>query len=248
MSAKSLDAASSDKIDGSDVIKKLKRAFGAKNESDMEDASLATRLGLSPGTLRNWRQHGLTPLRVAYAVERARAAAGREAEMEAIKPIIEFLPIYPARSPQGARLILFAKREKGRSEDHPHNAGLRKTLENTHGVYVFHDSRGRALYVGKSEKSSLWDEMNSAFNRDRAVQTVRRVEHPSNNVRFQLADERLRPIKPVRLPLSDMADYVSAYAVSPGLVSIVESMLMRSFANDVLNVRMERFGGGRQDR
>ena len=37
-----------------------------------------------------------------------------------------------------------------------------------------------------------------------------------------------------------MASYFSAYKVDDGMIGDVEALLVRSFANDLLNIRMER--------
>lgn len=84
-----------------------------------------------------------------------------------------------------------------------------------------------------------------AFNRNRGdVQSIMRVKHPANNVAYTIDREKNRQIRPAVVPLHDMAHYVSAYEVLPGMVGVVEAMLVRSFANDLLNVRMERFDNG----
>jgi hypothetical protein len=120
--------------------------------------------------------------------------------------------------------------------------GLRDELESSNGVYVFFDSRGQALYVGKARKQSLWSEMTNAFNRTRGdLQTIRRVKHPERRQRYRTSDEKARQPVPVSVPLHELAHYFSAYRVSPTLVGDIEALLVRSFANNLLNKNMEKF-------
>ena len=111
-----------------------------------------------------------------------------------------------------------------------------------HGIYIFYDSRGRALYAGKTRQRTLWQEINSAYNRDRSVQQIRRVKHPERRQNFRRSDEKQRQIRLRTVPLNDLAAYFSAYNVVDGLIGELESLLIRGFANDLLNVRMENFG------
>jgi hypothetical protein len=124
---------------------------------------------------------------------------------------------------------------------HPYLEGLRKELESKHGIYVFHDSRGRAIYAGKAQKLSLWTEINNAFNRDRReVQSIKRVAHPQNKVQYKGHKEKARQIVRMNVPLHDIAAYFSAYAVPEPLIGKFEALIVRAFANDLLNVRMEK--------
>ena len=47
------------------------------------------------------------------------------------------------------------------------------------------------------------------------------------------------------MPLHDLATYFSAYEVADVMIDDLEALMVRSFANDLLNIRMERF---RRDR
>jgi hypothetical protein len=86
--------------------------------------------------------------------------------------------------------------------------------------------------------------MNNALNRDRGdVQSVFRVTHPEAKGHFAESGEKIRQIRSQGVKLHDMAVYVSAYEVASGLIDTFESVLIRSFANDLLNVKMEKFGG-----
>lgn len=64
-----------------------------------------------------------------------------------IKPLVEMFPLEVVDSLHGAKFELFPARKN----DKPHRRELRELLNRTHGVYVFYDSRGSALYVGKAK-------------------------------------------------------------------------------------------------
>lgn len=109
---------------------------------------------------------------------------------------------------------------------------------------MFYDSRGRALYVGKTEQRNLWSEANNAFNRNLGRSDTRQiflVSHPYiRNREFLRADELHRRIKKMPTRLYDLASYICAYEVNQEHISAAEVLLIRAFPNDLLNVRMER--------
>jgi hypothetical protein len=83
--------------------------------------------------------------------------------------------------------------------------------------------------------------MNNAFNRNRGeVQSIKRVAHPSRRVAYHEAEHGKRPIKNGTVALHEIASYISAYAVPDELINKLEALIVRGFANDLLNARMER--------
>jgi hypothetical protein len=157
----------------------------------------------------------------------------------AIRPIVEFFDLEPEDSSRGKRVELFSS---AIAKDHPYLKGLKETLKRANGIYIFYDSRGRALYAGKARDRFLWSELKSAFNRDRHDhQKIKRVEHPYRRVSFLSASEKLRRIRPVQVPLHELASYVSIYEVIPGFIDDLEALIVRAFANDLVNARMEKF-------
>ena len=162
---------------------------------------------------------------------------------------MEFFEIDLCDSRYGASFELFGiKDESGKV--HPYYAGLRSELESKHGVYIFFDSRGQAIYAGKARRQTLWKEMNLALNRDRgAVQTIKRVRHPAGRrMEYRTSDEKDRQIVDQQVSLSGIASYFSAYEVVDEMIEDVEALLVRSFANDLLNIKMERFERHRRKR
>lgn len=228
---------------GEEIVSRLKKGFDVSTNRE-----LAARLGLSTVALHNWAKRSrVTPRQVSGLVKRASAVASTNAEVTAIRPIVEFFPINKTKSTRSDRYELFSVSVDGRV--HPYRKGLRTELENNHGIYMFFDSRGQAIYAGKAKKQTIWHEMKLAFNRERGdVQTIKRVKQPTRKQQYRTSDERVRQIRDFIVPLHDLAAYFSAYEVADGMVNELEAMLVRSFPNDLLNKRMERFGHQRRIR
>ena len=211
-----------------------KRSNRFKTNNDV-----AQYLGSKAAQLSNWRTKGrdITNREIAGLFERSRKAAVEEARRTAIKPIAEFYPIVRVLSRREAKWELFES-----DDNAPLPArGLRNALNSARGIYVFYDTRGRSLYVGKTEKLTLWKEMNNAFNRDRGRQELFRVRHPTRNQEFVSAADKPRQIRQASVVLADLAAYFSAYEITPGMIDVIETLLIRAFANDLLNKKMETF-------
>ena len=82
--------------------------------------------------------------------------------------------------------------------------------------------------------------MKNAFNRDRETQKVYRVYHPMKT-EFVSAHEKNRQPRETQICLYELAAYFSAYHVLEGMIDELEALLVRGFANDLLNARMETF-------
>jgi len=206
------------------------------------DSGLSKQLGLTVAAIHYWKKRRtVTSRQIAGLVKSARMASATTVEATAIKPLVEFFRIQKCPSRQRAKYELFGTKAPDGST-HPYWDGLRKQLERHHGVYIFFDSRGQAIYTGKARKQYLWHEMNLAFNRERGdVQKIKRVRHPENKVEYRPFEEKSRQIQDHIVPLHDLAAYFSAYYVADRMINVLEAMLIRSFANDLLNSRMERF-------
>lgn len=217
-----------------ELIYALEKKLGTTSQGQ-----LAAALGVSEATLTNWknRDEDLSPLQVANALAKSRVAAVQKAQLETIQPVVEFYPINKCLSKKEASWQLF----NGCEEANLYAQGLRAELEICFGLYIFYDSRGRALYVGKARQQSLWREMNLAFNRPREIQKVSLVHHPDRNQEFKSGYEKLRQPKDTQLELFELANYFSAYHIDDGMIDDLEALLVRGFANDLLNVRMETF-------
>ncbi len=215
------------------LIYALRKKFNAKNSTE-----LAKKLGLTLQTIINWQKREDIHLSaIVNAWEKSHKTAISEALHNTIKPIVEFYAINRCKSKQNAKFELF---ETNKSET-KYLTGLREILSKSHGVYIFYDSSGQALYAGKAQKQPLWKEMNLAFNRDRAVQKIKLTKHPARNQAFKMGSDQIRQPKETQLDLSKLAYYFSAYAVGDKMIGDLEALLVRGFANDLLNKKMEKF-------
>lgn len=221
---------------GSELLDALKRKFRTETAKELK-----SKLGVSGMVVRGWRiqKRNITSRQVANIVASARRAAVEESRREMIKPIVEFLPLNVTLSKggQGVKYRLFPFDE----EQSRYLRELRDALRQAHGVYIFYDSRGRALYAGKAKRTSLWNEMNYVLNRRREGQSLYRVKHPKRSVRFRPSDEKRRQPRERPVLLHEVATYASAYEVEHSVIDSLEALLVRGFANDLLNTRMETF-------
>ena len=217
-----------------ELIDALAKKLDTKSQGELADV-----LGVTVQTLINWknRNEDLSPQQVATALSKSRAAAVLKSQFETIRPIVEFYRINRCLTRREAAWQVF----DGGADDILYAQGLKKALDEGCGIYIFYDSRGHALYVGKAREQSIWKEMNLAFNRKREVQTIALVNHPERNQEFKPGYEKLRQPKDTQLELFDLAHYFSAYQVDDGMIDDLEALMVRGFANDLLNVKMETF-------
>lgn len=221
-----------------ELIAALEKKLGTSSQAD-----LAQTLGITVTTLCNWknRDEDLSALQVASALAKSQSAAVRKSQLETIQPIVELYPIDKCESRRQASWVLF----NGGTTANLYAQGLRSALNESYGIYIFYDSRGQALYVGKAREQSLWKEMNLAFNRQRALQKIALVRHPERNQEFKPGYEKLRQPKDTQLELWGLARYFSAYHVDRGMIDDLEALMVRGFANTLLNARMETFAHSR---
>lgn len=222
-----------------DFISDLRKKFAEEYEIG-GDNGIADRLGISRQTLRNWAKSDseLAAYQITNAFLKSRDAAVTDSQFHTIKPIVEFYPIHVSESQKGANWELLPLRDDATA----HQNGLRDELLKCSGLYIFYDTRGKALYAGKAKAQNLWKEMNNTFNRSRGeVQSIMLVPHPERNQEFDPAYRHPRQPKDRTLKLYDMAAYFSAYWVLDGMIDDLEALLVRGFANDLLNVKMEKF-------
>lgn len=222
---------------GADLIDEFARRINKKYGAGYAtERILADTLGVTLAGLAKYRASKLTPRQVANLAQSFAKAQRGALVSSTVVPVAEFFPISEHVTAKGKHLLFSVQ------DAHPYLVGLREKLEKARGVYVFHDSRGRSIYAGKALKLSLWAEMNNAFNRDRKeVQSIKRVSHPRNRVGYKSHDEKGRQVVRQPVPLHDIASYFSAFEVPEILIGKFEALIVRAFANDLLNVRMEKF-------
>ena len=216
------------------LLDALERKLGSTSQQ-----GLAHILGVTVQTVVNWkhRNKDLSPLQVASALSKSRLAAVLHSQRQTIQPIVEFYEINCFESARSDKFQVI----DGSKNDTLYAQGLRESLKVSHGIYIFYDSRGKALYVGKAGLQDLWKEMNLAFNRAREVQKVSLAHHPDRNQRFKTGREKVRQPTPTQLTLADLACYFSAYKVVDEMIDDLEALMVRGFPNDLLNVKMEKF-------
>jgi hypothetical protein len=218
-----------------ELINALSKKLGTTSQGE-----LAGVLGVTVGTLINWknRDEDLSPMQVAAALAKSQSAAVRRAQIETIQPIVELYPINRFSSTGGANWEVI----QGDKNANLYAQGLKAALKKSYGIYIFYDSRGQALYVGKAREQTIWKEMNHAFNRSRGeVQSIKLTRHPNRNQEFKPGYEKLRQPKDTQLELYDLSHYFSAYHVDDGMIEDLEALMVRGFANSLLNVKMETF-------
>lgn len=206
------------------------------------DVQLAKLLGMTAPAFANWRnpKKQMTPLQIANCIVSARNTAIKDAFNSVVRPIVEFFPIkaVPHNHAKKTRDVLDGGKSAGQYIRELHSA----LSQESSGLYIFYDTRGKALYAGQTKRQNLWKEINLAFNRSRSAQTITLVTHPTINVSFKPANEQVRQPKDKELKLHDLAAYFSAYAVVPAMVDDLEALLIRAFPNDLLNAKKEKFG------
>jgi hypothetical protein len=226
-------------VKASKFVDHLRRKF--KDEYEIGgDKAIAMRLGISAQTLRNWQntRGELEPFQITNALLKAEGNAVENAQYQTIRAIVEFYEIECVDSKGGSTCELLPRASEGTSMQN----SVREELQGRNGLYLFYDSRGRALYVGKARRQSLWKEMNLAFNRSREeVQSIKLVQHPSRGQSFKPGYKHARQPAWRSLKPYDLASYFSAYWVVDGMIDDLEALIVRGFANDLLNIKMERF-------
>ena len=211
----------------------------AKNLGTNSQIQLAAAIGVSVKTLINWknRDKDLSASQIASAIAKSQTAAVTKSQYDTIKPVVEFYPIKKCLTKREAGWQVF---DAGASAK-LYARGLKESLEGAHGIYIFYDSRGHSIYVGKAREQSIWREMNLAFNRSREIQKIMLVKHPDRNQDFSPGHEKLRQPTDTQRELFDLAHYFSAYHVDYGMIDDLEALMVRGFTNDLLNVKMETF-------
>lgn len=200
---------------GSELVAALKKKLCVNS-----NANLAKLLGISPvqpGLLEK-RKEDLKTFQVADIVDKAMKAKVKEISKTFINPIAEYCPI-PIGDGKSKRNMLpnFKKGE-----------GLRKKLEDAYvGIYIFYNSSGRAIYVGKTgdNNNTLWMEMYNAFNNRKM-----KLYHTENGKTFKSQGRLPKP----EVQLREMARYFSAYEIIDSqMCHNMEVLMLRAFANDL---------------
>jgi len=154
----------------------------------------------------------------------------------AIRPLVEFYPLNKKESKGGSSYELLNVTKNSDTRENK----LKTELEERNGIYLFYNSQGQVIYVGKARDQGLWNEMKSAFNRERTDQEVYKVNHPTTGSDFDLTYLKPRQIVRQSVKLHDIAAYFSAYQVEAALIDHMEAAIIRMIPNDCLNVKIEK--------
>ena len=169
----------------------------------LTQAEIAEELEVSIGTIQNWlkgAEPNKTNLKKLIDLFKNHQAS------TLIKPILEFHPIKPEAS---GKSWCF-------SSDPTVVTFLKAKLEKRKGIYVFYDTSGKAIYLGKTE-ASIYGE---------AKQRLSAV--PNRAIYL--------PIKAKVGHMGNRASFISAYEVAiPAAIKNLETFMLRAFANDLYN-------------
>ena len=188
----------------SSLLEALEEEYG-----QVTQAELAKALTVTQPTISSWK-NGSEPskknLRKLIEFFRAHHAA------TLIKPLLEFQSIQPIKSGSEWRF----------SDDSNTIEHIKVETERRCGIYLFYDSSGHAIYLGKTEKS-LYGE------------AKQRLKASPNRGTYL-------PTKKTTPQMGQVARYFSAYEVTNvAAVKNLESFMLRAFANDLRNVNGGKF-------
>lgn len=186
------------------LLEALEEEYGTVTQE-----KLAKALKVTQPTISNWKngaEPGKTNLKKLIEFFRAHHAT------TLIKPLLEFQPIQPMKSGNEWRF----------SADEGVIESIKNETEKRHGLYLFYDSSGHAIYLGKTE-ASLYGE---------AKQRLKATPNRGTYV----------PTKTTKPQMGQVARYISAYEVTNvAAVKNLESFMLRAFANNLRNKNGGKF-------
>ena len=227
------------------LIHKLKEHFGMP---DRTDTALANHLGLKSQKqnswktkLANWRKNPspLSSTEILNLIKDIKDTSVKksrdEIHREFITTIVEYYPIEKVNS-KGGKGDKFEISPPGSMKGEWD--AIRNDLEKTRtGIYIFYASSSRAIYVGKTagRTGSLWARMKSSFNHDQESRQHYRIDHGKGD------KVNTRKLGRKAVQLHELAKYFSAYKVDPQFTHNIEALLIRAFADNLMNKKMENF-------
>lgn len=177
---------------------------------NMSRAELASMLNVTQATVGNWFNDTATPSKP--QVGRIIKAFADHTGQNLVQPVFEYRSIEPKPSGNTWSFGLSVHEEPGHRAD----------LKGKHGIYIFYDSSGRAIYLGKSvrclyqeSKTRLGASLNRSLRLPQKIQTAK---------------------------AGSISRYMSAYqiSISSGTKNI-ESFMLRAFANSIYNKNSGEF-------
>ena len=113
-------------------------------------------------------------------------------------------------------------------------------LTSIRGIYLFYNSQGEVIYVGKAKRQDVWFEMKSAYNRTRDSQKIYKVKYPKTGTRIEAAYHSERQIIKQPIQLHELASFFSVYEIESSLIDHLEAAIIRMIPNDCVNIKIEK--------
>lgn len=180
------------------LLDALREEYGSVTQTEIAEA-----LGVAQATISIWSNGGQpSKANLKKLIELFR----QHHASTLIKPILEFCSIEPTQKGKSWNF----------SPDRVKIDFIKSKLERRDGIYLFYDSSGSAIYLGKTE-ASLYGE---------AKQRLKAV--PNRAIYL--------PTKTKVGVIGHRAKFMSAYEVAiPAAIKNLETFMLRAFANDLLN-------------
>ena len=211
---------------------KLLKNFGFTHE-EFSDHAIAQDIGISTPALNNFRSG------VATTQDKTVNKLLSWYSMSAIRRIIEFYPIKYDENYEKRQFMFLDK-------DKESDKYVEKTLRETRGgIYIFYDSYGQALYVGKTN-GILITEIIQQFEKIKIE--IYLTDPPPNTTHKPLSKQKKQKLSSKQIkkrdhyPLYNCATYLSVYHITqPALIHNLEALLIRAFPNNIINKQMAKF-------
>lgn len=203
-------------IKGSLLVPALRKKFRCRNNNQ-----LTKFLGYSQpqiGNIENRTSNTVTNIsQIAYKAYKCGESTA------VIKPIVEFYAIEKGTRRKNSLTFSFLS---DKSED------IKNLLDTSYGIYIFFDSGGKPIYVGKAVNQTIAKRAKQSYN--------------ANLYRQIFKSKRIRRTAHVRpswtyVRVHDVADFFSAYKIKSDSIGHIEALLTRCMINTTWNRRVEGF-------
>ncbi|WP_281648581.1 helix-turn-helix transcriptional regulator [Parendozoicomonas sp. Alg238-R29] len=179
------------------LLEVLEDQFGKVTQAELAEA-----IGVTQGTISNWMSSGPPKNKLHEIVN---FFQGFHAS-NMVKPVIEFEAISPVK--RGESYTFFPDKKNVKN--------LSGKIKGIKGIYIFYNSSGHAIYLGKSEVC--------VFGEAR-----KRLSAPLNLPVYN-------PKKSHEPLVAEQALFISAYSIAEvEAIKNIESFMLRAFANDLNN-------------
>lgn len=206
-------------VNGNELLVQLKKTFAVSRDSELVKLT-----GYSQSRLTQLKSEKLSPKAVSKLIKRSSIASAK-LHAELIRPIVELFPVDKGVGRNRSFIDLSL----------PDRNLLKAALEKEVGIYAFYNSELEVVYVGQTQKN-FWDEMKQTFNRKMTRYKRYQVKH--SHGKYSAPQSGIRKMKSEDFHFFDAAEYFSAYVVPIDFIDIFETMLIRVFSNDLINVQM----------